>query len=102
MQMQAQQHRAVSNSSTRDDLMTAWRPTNGKFDDGIATIYPVSGAKPATRGPRLRALMNLHALTDDDLDKNFCVKCGVEHKLRRRYCDVCQQARIDKGLSIRH
>ncbi len=66
----------------------------------ILLLSILSDAKPA-RGPRLRALMDLHALTDD-MDKNFCVKCGVEHEHRRRYCDVCQQARIDQGLSIRH
>ena len=99
--MQAQRHRVVSKSTAvREDLSSVWRLQSGKFDDGIDEIQPA--AKPEKHGPRIRSLMGLLGIKEEDFDKNICIKCGKEHEYKRRYCETCQQERIDNGLSIRH
>lgn len=98
-----ERHRVVSNSTTaRENLSSVWGTQGGKFDDGIDEIHPEENAKPNKRGPHIRALMGLMEIDEEDFDKNFCIKCGKEHKHRRRYCEACIQERTKAGLKAMH
>jgi hypothetical protein len=89
--------KAVSKSSLPgEDLNAVWQPHSGRFDDGIEAIHPPEGAPIERIGPDMRALMKKLGVTEENLKKNLCFKCGKELEVRGSYCLECRPQR--RGL----
>jgi hypothetical protein len=102
-----QRHRAVTNSSgPKENLASVWKPSNGRFDDGIVSIHPeikpdAEEAELEKYGPYLRSLMDKAGLSVRDMEVDTCIDCGCEHDRRVRRCKECNKKHLAKGFTVR-
>ncbi len=71
-----------------DTLSTIWKPSSGRFDDGVEERQAPIDLPPPTRGSHFESLMKVHGVTEDDIKKTCC-DCGNKHERKNSRCCDC-------------